>query len=171
MAQVRSAASSAIYALFVKVRGYARPVMVPEGPSVDFGDAMATWHEVEFAVQSLPSKRLNDTMWGLELPIDGTDRTQQVFLSHEIVKPDMAFVKVTSPLAPAQVLNVEAVVRSFGSLNVGSLSYVPFNEDSGMLCIGTSMPLDVLDLSQPQAFLLYLFVLARAADNIRAQIS
>lgn len=132
---------------------------------------MATWSEVESAVQSLPSKKLNDTMWMLELSIDGTDRTQQVFLAHEIVKPDMAFVKVTSPLAPAQLLNIEAVVRSFGSLNVGSLSYVPFNESDGILCIGTSMPLGVLDLSQPHTFLLYLYVLARAADNIKAQIS
>lgn len=131
---------------------------------------MATWSEVGSAVQALSAKRLNDTMWGLELPIDGTDRTKQVYVAYEIIEPDMAFVKITCPLAPIQLLNVEAVVRNFGSQIVGSLSYVPLNQGDGILCIGTSIPLDVLDLSQPKMFLLYMFVLSTAADNIKAQI-
>jgi hypothetical protein len=131
---------------------------------------MATWHEVESVVQLLPSKKLNDTLWALDLSIYNSDRTQQVFVAYEVIQPDMEFVTINSPLAQIRCMNMEAIVRNFGALNIGSLSYVPFDEDDGMLCIGTNLPLSILDLSQREIFLTYLSVLAKAADTIRIQI-
>jgi hypothetical protein len=132
---------------------------------------MATWSEIEAVTQFIPSKKLGDNMLALEISIDNTDRAQQVVLTLERIEPTMTLLKVNSPLSMAQNLNVEAVVRSFGSLNVGSLSYIPFPDGDGMLCIGTTLPLDVFDLSQPEQFLLYLFTLGKTADSIRAQVS
>lgn len=132
---------------------------------------MATWSEIETVTKFVPSKKLGDNMLALEIPIDDTGRTQPVVLTRERIEPTMTLLKVNSPISMAQNLDVEAIVRSFGSLNVGSLSYIPFPDGDGMLCIGTTLPLDVLDLSQPEQFLFYLFTLGKTVDSIRAQVS
>lgn len=128
---------------------------------------MATWSQIGSVVRVLPCEKLNDTMWSVDFFIDGTDRTQRVFLEYEVVKPDMEFVKAVSPLAPAQALDIEAVVRKFGSLTIGSFSYIQFSGGGGSLFLGSSVPLQLLDLSDPHAFLLYLQLLAQAADWIK----
>jgi len=62
-----------------------------------------------------------------------------------------------------------SVLQQFGSLTVGSLSYLQFSQGGGMLFIGTSIPLWVLDLSNPHPFLLYMHVLAQAADTVKTK--
>jgi hypothetical protein len=129
---------------------------------------MATWSQVESVVKMLSAEQLNDTMWSVELSIGETGRTQLVYVMYELIKPDMEFVKASSPLDSALTpLDIEAAVREFGSLTVGSLSYMQFSDGSGMLFIGTTIPLRVLDLSDPHPFLLYLQLLAQDADWIK----
>ena len=131
---------------------------------------MATWSQVESAIKLLSAEQLNNTMWSTELHIDGTDRTQRVFVAYELVPPDMEFVKVSSPIDSAgAIMDPGSVLQQFGSLTVGSLSYLQFSQGGGMLFIGTSIPLWVLDLSNPHPFLLYMHVLAQAADMVKAK--
>jgi hypothetical protein len=130
---------------------------------------MATWGQIVSSIQAFPAQQLSDTMWSLEHFIDDTDRTQRVYLMHEVLKPDMEFVKIVSPLDSVPVPDIEATVRKPGSLTIGAFSYMQFPGGGGMLFIGNSIPLQILDLSDQQTFLLYLQLLAQAADWIKTR--
>lgn len=162
-----------MYARIVMSRGSPCHQKAPCIPKIlaQIEDNMATWSTIGSIAQLLSAKKLNDTMWLVDFPIDGTNRQQQVFLAYEVNQPDMEFLVVTSPLAVAQDLNLEAVLRTFGTLNIGSLSYAALTEDKGMLCLGANLPLSILDLSNPHTFILWLATLSRAADTIKMRVS
>jgi hypothetical protein len=82
---------------------------------------MVTWGEVEQAISVLMGKKLNETMWMVELPIGETGRKQQVFVAYEVVQPDMELAKVESPIGFTQNLSIEEVVCNFGDLTIGSI--------------------------------------------------
>jgi hypothetical protein len=130
---------------------------------------MASWGQVVAAVRALQAQQLNDTMWQVEMLVSGTDRAQRVFLMHEVLKPDMEFVKVTVPLGFSASVSAETIVHKYGSLTVGSFSYIQLSQ-GGMLFLGYSLPLQLLDLSDLNAFLLHLQLLANAADMIQTQL-
>jgi hypothetical protein len=96
---------------------------------------MASWSHVVATIGALQAQQLNDTMWQVEMLVSNTDRTQRVFLTYEVLKPDMEFVKVSVPLGFNAAISTEAVVQKFGSLTVGSFSYLQFSQ-GGMLFLG-----------------------------------
>lgn len=130
---------------------------------------MASWGQVVAAITPLQARQLNDTMWQLEPLVSGTDRTQRVFVMHEVLKPDMEFVKVNVPLGFSASMSAEDIVRQHGALTVGSFSYMQLDR-GGMLFLGYSIPLQLLDLSDTNAFLLHLQLLVNAADIIQADL-
>jgi hypothetical protein len=72
--------------------------------------------------------------------------------------------------------DVCAHLKRFGQLNAGAIGYSPIygsdgSETDGFLNMSTSIPLRSLDLSDPTPFLLYLHILARAADNLERNLS
>jgi hypothetical protein len=119
----------------------------------------------------------NDTGWLFELlGVEEGDRTQKVFVFYELMRPDFEFVQIKSPFAPIRDVDVARTLKSFGQLNVGAIGYSPIydsdgRETDGFLNIATSIPLRSLDLSDPTPFLLYLHILARAADNLERNLS
>lgn len=137
---------------------------------------MGTWPEVCAIASRFGARQLNDTAWLFELPGADEGRVQKVFVFYELLKPDFEFVQIKSPFAPIHEVDVDRVIRSLGQLQVGAIGYAPFrandgSELDGMLDITTSIPLRSLDLSDPTTFLLYLHILARAADNIGSKFA
>lgn len=130
---------------------------------------MASWSQVIATIGALQAQQLNDTMWQIEMLVSNSDRTQRVFLMYEVLKPDMEFVKVAIPLGLSAAISTEAIVQRYGSLTVGSFSYLQLSQ-GGMLFLGYSLPLPLLDLSDQNAFLLHLQLLSNAADMIQMQL-
>jgi hypothetical protein len=141
---------------------------------------MATWSEVGTLVQKLRAERLNDTMW--KVPIEGADGSyrQEVFVSYELMQPDFEFVKIQCLLGT--VGTVGSMPRFFavaGNRQVGTIGFTPMFDDNGefldgALDIGTTIPLDVIDLSNSSSanrFALYLHVLAGAANSIEHRLN
>jgi hypothetical protein len=61
-------------------------------------------------------------------------------------------------------------------LLAGGIGYAPNYDDAGnpadgFLTVASSIPLATLDLSTPRPFLLYLFILAGAADDTKHKVS
>lgn len=109
-------------------------------------------------------------MWVFDLPVADPSGTNRVFLSHEIVPPGFELARVNAPIAVINSVDADFAVRNLGQLLVGALTYSPrFDEGGtpvdGILSIGTVIPLEVLDLTDPTHFLLYLSLLARSAEG------
>jgi hypothetical protein len=137
---------------------------------------MSTWQEVCAIASRFGARQLNDTAWLFELPGAGEGRVQKVFVFYELLLPDFEFVQVKSAFAPIREVDVDRVIRSLGQLQVGAIGYTPFRADDGseldgMLYITTSIPLRSFDLSDPTTFLMYLHILARAADDIGGKVA
>ena len=137
---------------------------------------MASWQDFCTVAPTAGGEQLSPTAWVFELPGIGEGRTQRVFVFHEVIQPDFGMIKVSSPVALIVDVDPEKVLKSFGQLIAGGIGYSADVDDDGrqgdgFLTIGTSVPLGALDLSDPRPFLLYLFVLARAADDVEQKIS
>lgn len=120
--------------------------------------------------------QLGPGAWAFELPGVDEGRTQKVFVFYEVIKPDFEIIRVSSPVSAIADVDAASVLRSFGQLLVGGIGYSPDADDDGrdsggFLTIATSVPLAALDLSNPTPLLLYLFVLAKAADDVELKIS
>lgn len=131
---------------------------------------MATWLEVGQQLLQIGGQQLNETMWRVDLQGCEPSRTQQVFVSYEVMKPDFEMLKVLSPVAPSSLVDVEGVVRMLGGLVVGNIGYTPTGSADGLVHIGTTIPLALLDLTSPQLFLVYLAMVAQAADGFERQL-
>lgn len=77
---------------------------------------MTTWYEVSSAVESIwGGERPNDTMLVVQLELAGGSRTQQVFLRHELLPPDLEFVHVESPIGVTSRIDLPAALLRAGS--------------------------------------------------------
>jgi len=137
---------------------------------------MATWQDFCAIAPMGGGRELSPTAWLFELPGNGEGRSQKVFAFHEVIKPDFGVIRVSSAVAHIADVDVEKVIRSFGQLLAGGIGYAPmFDDDAspvdGFLNVVSSIPLAALDLSDPKPFLLYLFIVARAADDTEQKIS
>ena len=137
---------------------------------------MATWEEFCGVAGRLGGTRLSDSAWRFDVEVHGQDRAQKVFAFYEVMQPDFEFIKITSAFADIGAVDSAAILKAFGQLNVGSIGYMPRfdaggNPIDGFLTLSASFPLVTLDLSEPTQFLLYLNLLARAADTIERQVS
>ncbi|MGA8744957.1 MAG: hypothetical protein WB507_03730 [Solirubrobacterales bacterium] len=137
---------------------------------------MATWQEFCEVAPMAEGQELSATAWVFELPGSSEGRTQKVFAFHEVIQPDFGILRVTSAIALITDVDTEKVVQAFGQLLAGAIGYAPTFDDAGQakdgfLNVASSLPLGLLDLSDPKGILLYLFIVARAADDVEQKIS
>ncbi len=137
---------------------------------------MATWKDMNRLVDMMGGSHLSDTMDQLVVPGCEPDRKQKIFIAYEVMKPDFEFVKVMSAFAMVDLVNVEAVVRRVGRLQVGCVSYQYVYENGrevdGFVTLASTTPLASLDLTEGQAhFGIYLNVFGRAADTLEVEFA
>lgn len=137
---------------------------------------MASWSDVSAVAHKFGAQRLGDSAWLFE--IQGTDesRQQKVFVNYELMPPDFEFLKISSVLTHVKGVDTREILEKAGQFQVGSLNYTPdFDEDGritdGFITLGTTIPLALIDISDPTWFLLYLHILAHTADAQEQQFS
>lgn len=149
-----------------------------------------TWHGVLDAINKLGAEYLGGTIWRISLPGSGEGRKQTVYVSHEVIQPAYEIVRVSSavtiltesasvargaPFSATLDSDLVGVLRELGGMLVGGLGYVANEDDeqdgrvSGQICITSSFPLSLLDLSDEIPFLVYLNMIAQAADGVERQ--
>ncbi len=131
---------------------------------------MGTWQEVCAIARNFGAQQLNDTAWLFQLQVTEEGKLQKVFVFYELMPPDFEFMQIMSAFGPIQEMDLKKVIKRLGQLQAGAIGYSPFRADDGseidgMLNITTSIPLRPFDLSDPTVFIIYLHILARAADN------
>ena len=131
---------------------------------------MATWEEFGALAQQIGGDRLSDHTWMFTLPGDGEKRVQKTFVFHELIKPNIEVIKIASAFARLADVDPEKVLTDFGRLTVGAIGYTPLPDGGGFLGLATSIPLAALDLSSPAQFLVFVNLIARAADSIEQQL-
>ena len=137
---------------------------------------MATWLEFCGLAGAFGGKQVGEKAWMFEVEGSGPDRTQKVFVFHEVMPPDFEFLQFKSAYPMIEAVNSEQVLKESGQLVVGSIGYSPRfdavgNAFDGFLNLSTSVPLAALDLSEPVPVFLYLNILAQAADNLEQRLS
>jgi tetratricopeptide (TPR) repeat protein len=133
------------------------------------------WHAIRSLLESSGAQRLNDTALSLEISRGNTGRTQRTWISYEVIAPDYEIVKLHSPFARVGTVSAEEVIRESGQLLIGSIGYNPASDasgnDIGFLTLGSSIPLAMLDPQDAGSILMYLAVLAGAADQLEERWS
>lgn len=137
---------------------------------------MGSWQEVCAIGSRFGARQMNDTAWLFELQGDDEGNLQKVFVFYELMQPDFEFLQIKSAFVSIREVDAEAAIKKLGQLQVGGIGYAPFrasdgSQADGMLTITTSIPLRSFDLSDPTTFMLYLHILARAANNIGRNFS
>jgi len=137
---------------------------------------MATWVEIAALGRQLGGEALTDEMLILELIVDSNSLDRQnVYVMYEVMPPDMAFLRLTSAIAPLARVNVADVIRRFGDLQVGSLTHIPTYNDNGRaqdgaLGLTTTFPIQLIDVSDSSRFILFIHILANAARLVSRQL-
>ena len=138
---------------------------------------MGTWDEVCEMAGGFGAQRLGATAWMFELEGRDPDRLQKVFVSYELnlMEPFFEFIQVKSAFVSIAEVDMDRVMRGMGQMQVGGLGYSPLfdaegNPIDGLVTITTSIPLASLNVGDP-TLLLYLHIVAKAADRIEAGIS
>lgn len=136
---------------------------------------MATYHEFCGLAGRFGGTQLTEDVWKFDLQGRGEGRAQKVFVFHEVMPPDFEFLQVKSAFAQIAAVDCEQVIKGFGQLDVGAIGYNPAsdaqgNPIDGFLTISSSLPLAVIDLSDPTWLFLYINVLGQAADNLEQQL-
>jgi hypothetical protein len=137
---------------------------------------MGTWPEVCAIAKQSGARQLNDTALLFEVQGAEHGSVQKVFVFHEVMQPDFEFLQIQSAFASIQDVDVEKVIKDLGKLQVGAIGYSPFYDDDGdeidgVISITTSIPLSPFDLSDPTPFLIYLHILAKAANTIERNLA
>lgn len=132
---------------------------------------MASWSEFCDVAGAYGGKRVGANGWAFEVQGRGADRSQKVYAFHETMPPDLQFVQLTSAFAMIEAVDCAEVLRSCGQMTAGSIGYSPRfdangDEAGGFLSLSTSVPLALLDLSEPLRLLLHINILAQAADGL-----
>jgi hypothetical protein len=130
---------------------------------------MAKWQDIE-SLYIPGAEQVSDSMWMINLDGCVEGRRQKVFLSRDVIKPDLAIIRISSAFGLVSELNIEAVLRGTGDMLIGGLTHSPYGDDDGIVSLGTSLPLMFLDLTEAAFFYVYLGILARAADRLEMQI-
>jgi tetratricopeptide (TPR) repeat protein len=133
------------------------------------------WIALRSMLETSGAQRLSETALSMEIPRGDTGRTQRVWISYEVVAPDYEFARLHSPFARVGTVNLDEVVRDSGKLIIGSIGYTPsadaLGNDIGLLTVGSSIPLMMLNPNDAGSILMYLAVLAGAADQLEARWS
>jgi tetratricopeptide (TPR) repeat protein len=133
------------------------------------------WIAVRNVLETAGAQRLSDTALSLEIPRGDTGRTQRVWISYEISAQDYELVKIHSPFARIGTVNLDEVVREVGSLIIGSIGYTPWTDASGnemgLLTIGSTIALTMLDPNDAGEMLMYIAMLSGAGDRLEERWS
>lgn len=117
---------------------------------------------------------VSDTALIKTLDRGDSGRTQRVWISYEVVKPDYEVVRIHSPFARVGAVELAPVVRQVGQLLVGALGYLAAvdeagDPDNGILTVGTTVPLDLLGPGQVADMFMHVPLIAGAADRLEEQ--
>jgi hypothetical protein len=124
------------------------------------------WRDVLDLAGTYGGQELADGVVVFELPVDeSATRHWKVFFFHDVVKPDMEFVRLSSPVGELRRVDAAQLLREFGTLTIGALQFNQ-SDTGGFVCLGTSLPLQFLDIDEPLRFMLFATVFARTAHNI-----
>lgn len=133
------------------------------------------WEAIRHLLETSGAQRLSDTALSLEIPRGDTGRTQRTWISYEVLPPDYEIVKLHSPFARVGTVSADEVIRESGQLVIGSIAYTPAQDasgnDIGFLTLGSSIPLMMLNPADAGSILMYLAVLAGAADQLEERWS
>lgn len=137
---------------------------------------MATYSEFCDLADRFGGVQANADVWQFDIPCGGNERTQKVFVIHEITPPDFEFLLVKSSFAAIAAVDCSDLLKDFGQLNVGAIGYNPVcdsrgNPVAGLLTLSSSIPLAICDLADPTPFFLYLHIFGRAADTIEQKLA
>lgn len=133
-------------------------------------NTVATWTDLIGVVERMGGQRVNDEMLRMDVLVQSSGTYQQVYLMYELMKPDLEFVKIASPVGALPLVDVHNLLRSYGSLTIGGFQCMASDEAGGILTLGSSMPLALLDLSQPVVFMLTLSILGSASQGVSRSI-
>jgi hypothetical protein len=136
---------------------------------------MATWDDVVGLVQIMNGSAAADNVLTLELNGNGPSRKQQLVVSLEVSQEGVKLVKLQSPFGTIDSQNTAdylvSIFRDFGSNVFGGLGFVSDDSgDSGTITLTSTIPLALLDLSDPRPFFSYLLLFAKLADYYEQQI-
>jgi len=130
---------------------------------------MATWQDI-LALQMPRAEEVSDGVLTLQFEGCEPNRSQKVFLFHDVLKPDLEMIRISSAIALASEINAETVMQGLGNMLIGGLSYSPYGDNDGIISLGITLPLMFLDLSESAFFYVYLGILARDADRVEQGI-
>ncbi|MGH4024022.1 MAG: hypothetical protein ACRDRV_05495 [Pseudonocardiaceae bacterium] len=137
---------------------------------------MATWSDVSNMAKMYGAEQKSETVWLFN--IQGTDesRRQDVYVSYELMPPDFELIKISSLVATLEHVDPGEIFRNVGKFQIGNLGYSPGFEreggqNDGFITIGTTIPLAIINISDPTFLLLYLHILADLADALEQQYS
>jgi hypothetical protein len=136
---------------------------------------MATWDEVGRALGLCGAEKLSETAWALEFPTEREGTGSRIFVLHETMEPDLEFAMIKTTIAGINDVDARRAVKDFGQLLTGSIGYSPLfdsagNAVDGFLCLVNSVPLGILDLTDPMKFLVYLNVFSNTAAGLRGRL-
>lgn len=135
----------------------------------------ATWQEVCDHCRSFGGELVGSSMLMFDIDAHDGSWAQKVFIMHETIKPDYEILKISSPVGPIQAIDTDALFVNFGQMLAGDFAYTPFFDDNhqpipGMVTFSTTVPLAMLDLSDPYGLGLYVNILAGATNNLTASL-
>lgn len=131
--------------------------------------------------------QLSDSEWKIEAPT-GNGRSQAVFLSHSealghgflnisttisIVTRShetAAFLGTIAGVSTTPLADLFPVLEDIGRLAIGGLGFEPMDDQKGALTLRTSVPLSILDLSDPDALPTYVAHIAAMGDHVEQKI-
>ena len=135
------------------------------------------WSELASAFEAGGAVRHSDTELMKEVAGGSPDRRQRVFIHWALIPPALEMVRIHSPFARAdEVADLSGLIVRVGRLGIGSLGYLDLSAQtsgqiSGLLTVGTSLPLYTLEPRQMTDILAYIETLAVAADSLEVEWS
>ena len=135
---------------------------------------MATWADVVRVVQMMRGSAATDTVLTLKLNGNGPSRTQQLFVALEVYEGSVELVQIQSIFGDIFSQDTGdllfSIFRNFTNI-FGGLGFISGDSDgSGKITLTSTLPLALLDLSDPTSFVAYLRLFAKLADHYEQQL-
>lgn len=131
------------------------------------------WIELRGLLINAGARQLSSTVVLMEIPRGDTGRSQQVSIVYEVIEPDYEIIRFHSPFGRLDSVVATDVVKHVGQRLIGALGYTPANVENdqgdGILSIGSSIPLMMIDTKDAGSVLLFIALLAGAGDRLEEQ--
>jgi hypothetical protein len=135
---------------------------------------MARWGDVVGVVQRMGGSATTGTVLTLKLNGNGPSRTQQLYVALEVYEGSVELVQVQSIFGDIFSQDTGdllfSIFRSHTNI-FGGLGFISGDsDDSGNITLTSTLPLALLDLSDPAPFVTYLRLFAKLADFYEQQL-